>query len=234
MAIITISRQFGCSGEYVGERVAKKLGYQFVNNEIIQFIAILTSTPTTVVRSFDEEYHSNITATLSKYIDLNMFTDIVRDDPFVKCETAECKILPEHTSLFEENYKSDPIFDSESFQKMVERIIIKLSQKDNVVIMGRGGQIILKDHPNTLHVKVYAPKEKRIEWIMNREKIDFKTAKKKIEEIDKRRADFIAHYYNSDINDINLYHLLINIHKFNIEQASEIITDTVKKHFKII
>lgn len=231
MAIITISRQYGCSGEYVGERVAKKLGYQFVNNEIIQFVSILTSTPTSVVRSFDEEFHSNVSAILSKYIDLNIFTDIIKDDPFIQCTGKDCKIIPEEHSIFDEDIKYDPVFDSESFQKMVERVIMKLAKKNNVVIMGRGGQCILKDDPDAFHVKLYAPLDKRAEWIAEKNKINIKSARIKIEEIDKRRSNFIKHYYNEDIDDINLYHLLINIHKFSIEQAANIIADVVKANF---
>lgn len=231
MAIITISRQYGCSGEYVGERVAKKLGYQFVNNEIIQFVSILTSTPTSVVRSFDEEFHSNVSAILSKYIDLNIFTDILKDDPFIQCNGKDCKTIPDEHSIFDENIKFDPIFDSDSFQRMVERVISKLAEKNNVVIMGRGGQCILKDHPDALHVKLYAPLDKRAEWVAEKNKIDIKSAKTKIEEIDKRRSNFIKHYYNEEIDDINLYHLLINIYKFSIEQSANIIADVVKANF---
>lgn len=88
--------------EYVGERVAKALGYQFVNNEIIQYVSILTSTPEHVVKGFDEDYHSNLSAILSKYIDLNIFSDIIKDDPYVKCSTPECIEIPEEESLFDE------------------------------------------------------------------------------------------------------------------------------------
>ncbi|MCX8085072.1 MAG: cytidylate kinase-like family protein [Calditerrivibrio sp.] len=231
MAIITISRQYGCSGEYVGERVAKKLGYQFVNNEIIQYVSILTSTPEKIVKNFDEEYHSNMSAILSKYIDLNIFSDIIKDDPFLKCPSPDCPVLVEEGSLFDEKIHFDPIFDSEAFQRMVERVIIKLAEKGNVVIMGRGSQCILKDHKDALHVKLYAPKEERIKWLQIKEKMDPKTARTKIDEIDERRRNFLKHYYNADIDDPNLYHTMINMYKFTIEETANIITKIVETIF---
>lgn len=231
MAIITISRQYGCSGEYVGERVAKALGYQFVNNEIIQYVSILTSTPENVVKNFDEDYHSNLSAILSKYIDLNMFSDIIKDDPFVKCTTPECVYIPKEESIFDENTKYDPIFDSESFQKMVERVILKLAQKDNVVIIGRGSQCILQNNPKAFHVKLYAPIEARTKWLQLKQKLDPKSARIKIEEIDLRRKNFMKHYYNANIDDPNLYHTMINMEKFTIEQTANAIINIVKSNF---
>jgi len=90
-------------------------------------------------------------------------------------------------SIFDEKVRFDPIFDSDSFQKMVKRVIIKLADRGNVVIMGRGAQCILKDHPNALHLKLYAPLEKRIEYVANKENINHKIARKKIEEVDERK-----------------------------------------------
>ena len=39
MAVISISRQFGSGGKTLGEMVAKRLGYSFADNEIIQMAA---------------------------------------------------------------------------------------------------------------------------------------------------------------------------------------------------
>ncbi|ADR18784.1 AAA family ATPase [Calditerrivibrio nitroreducens] len=231
MAIVTISRQYGCSGEYVGERVAKALGYQFVNNEIIQYVSILTSTPAHVVKGFDEDYHSNLSAILSKYIDLNIFSDIIKDDPYIKSSTPECIEIPEEESLFDEGIKYNPIFDSESFQKMVERVIFKLAQKGDVVIIGRGAQCILKDHPNTFHVRLYAPFESRVKWVQSKLKIDARTAQQKITDIEQRRKNFIKHYYGAEIDDPTLYHTLINMDKFNIEKTANAIINIVKSNF---
>lgn len=231
MAIITISRQYGCSGEYVGERVAKTLGYQFINDEIIKYVSILTSTPENVVKSFDEDYHSNISAILSKYIDLNMFNEIIKDDPYTKSTSNECINTLKEESIFDENMRSDPIFDSEAFQKMVERVILKLAQKDNVVIMGRGSQCILQDDPKALHIRLYASLEARIKWVQTKLNIDEKTAKTKIEEIEQRRKNFIKHYYNDNIDNPKLYHAFINLEKFTIEKTANTIINIVKSNF---
>ena len=39
MSVITISRQFGAGGKTLGEMISEKLGYTFVDNEIIQMVA---------------------------------------------------------------------------------------------------------------------------------------------------------------------------------------------------
>ena len=39
MAVITISRQYGAGGKTLGQKVARKLGYYFAEDDIIQMVA---------------------------------------------------------------------------------------------------------------------------------------------------------------------------------------------------
>lgn len=233
MAIITISRQFGCEGDLIGEKIAEILGYQFINHDIIKIVSILTSTPSSIVRSFDEEFHSNATAILSKYIDINLLINIIRNESDLTLQPVQdSEQTTKEKSIFDEKVRFDPIFDSDSFQKIVTRVIIKLADRGNVVIMGRGAQCILKDHPNALHLKLYAPLEKRIEYVAKIENITHKAARKKVEEVDERKKNFLKHYYNENIDDPELYHLLLNLGRFSLEQTTDIIVNIVKTYFQ--
>lgn len=228
MAIITISKEFGCAGDYVAERVAKKLNYKIINKEIIEYVSILTDTDREIVSGYDEESHSNLKAKLSKYIDFSIFNDIfnLKDE-----ELKYCRLKFDENGLFEENIQQDLSFDSEKYQKTVEKIFHKLAQKDNVVIVGRGGQFILRDYTNAIHVRLYADKKSKIKWVSQREKIDEKTAEQKIQEVEKKRFNYIMHYYNEDVTDLTHYHLGINLSKSSIEEVSNMIVAIVKDRF---
>lgn len=226
MAVITISKEFGCAGDYVAERVAEILNYKLINKEIIEYVSILSNTDKNTVENYDEEKHSTLKATISKYIDLSMFKDIFKSEDN-ELKYCSLKVFDE-PNLFQENIKTDLSFDSERYKHLVDLIFKKLAQKGDVVLVGRGGQFILKDFEKCLHVRLVAPLSDRIKWVADSEKIDKKTAESKINEIEKKRESYIEHYYNEDIRDLSHYHMVVNLGKFSIQQAAEVIAASLK------
>lgn len=230
MPIITLSRQFGCGGEYVAERVADILGYRFISKEIIQYIAILTGHDESTVQAFDEEEHSGMKASVSKFMDLNIFKDMfskTSDD-----ETEVIEFIDDKKKLYDDqNVKNFVGFDSEAFAKMVERVVSFLVNEDNVIILGRGGQCLLQDEKSAIHIRLFAPIENRVTWVQSRERLSIKEANSKIIEIDRRKMKFLKHYYNAGIDDPNLYHLLINLEKSSLDEVSAYIANSVKVKF---
>lgn len=229
MAIITVSRQFGSGGEYVCERIASKLGFRFIHKELIKYIAILLDMEEDKVHQYDEERHSTLRSIMSKYFDFDIFNDIFK--------TTEKDVKQAEKILFDDDYKPsffdqygkvEPVFDSTTFQLMMERIIVKLADETNAVIMGRGSQFILKHHPNALHIRLIAPLEDRAFWLRNRENMSEADSIQQINEIDKRKHKYIKHYYQGDINDYDNYHAVINLKKFDIEETASVISEMAK------
>lgn len=176
-----------------------------------------------VVKKFDEEVHSNLNAKLSKYLDLSIFKEMFKktDDDIDKLKSQK---LPENDDdIFSEKVEYSPVFDSEIFKNMAERVFKFLADKDNAVILGRGGQVILKDHPKALHVRLFAPVEKRAEWVADKFKISKSEALRQIEKVDKNRKNYLKHYYNCDIFSDKLYHLVINADKLSTAEITDII-----------
>lgn len=225
MAIITISREFGCAAEMVAEIIAKKLNYKIMNKEIIEYVSILTDIDKKVVESYDEERHSNFKATISKYIDFSVFKDIFK---FKDEELNHCKlVIEDKDDLFSEKIDQDLCFDSDKYQKTVETVFRKLAEKDNVIIIGRGGQFILKDDPKALHIRLYADLKYRLKWVCEKENIDTKTAVNKIAEVEKRKRNYITHYYGQNAEDVVHYHLAINMGRLNVEEVAELIISAI-------
>jgi cytidylate kinase len=60
MAVITISRQFGAGGRTLGETLAKRLGYRFVNEDMIRDVAKKVGVSSKQVRAFEKDGGSKL------------------------------------------------------------------------------------------------------------------------------------------------------------------------------
>ncbi|MBW2149261.1 MAG: cytidylate kinase family protein [Deltaproteobacteria bacterium] len=107
----------------------------------------------------------------------------------------------------------------------VKIAIYDLARKGNVIIIGRGGFLLLKDIPGVLRVKIVAPFETRVRNMA-------KTGKspKEIEDIlrnsDREREGFIRHYYHADENDTHRFDLVINTEKISFDKAARLIIES--------
>ena len=68
MAVITISRQFGAGGKTLGKRVAEKLGYPMIDNEIINKVAEMAKVSDDWVHSIEQEAGGKMMNFISKLV----------------------------------------------------------------------------------------------------------------------------------------------------------------------
>ncbi|HSM24184.1 MAG TPA: cytidylate kinase-like family protein, partial [Anaerolineaceae bacterium] len=90
----------------------------------------------------------------------------------------------------------------------------------NVIIVGRASQLILKNFPNSLHLRIIAGIETRIKNVHETKNVSEKAAKAQIEESDRQRMSFIKKMYDKDWNDPTLYDLTINMDSFKLNQIA--------------
>lgn len=235
MAVITISRQFGCGGEYVAERVAEKLEFRYLHKELIRIASVLMSTDEEKLQQFDEEQFSSMRSFMSKYFDTGMFSDMLKKTDYSEKDVKELKQLAiNDAETFFTRYTPDTTaFDSDSFQDMMKKIILKAYDTTNAVIMGRGGVSILGDLEDTLHFRLIADIEDRVKWVSARENITKKQAHDQIIEIDARKAKYFKHNFDKNIDDNDIYHGTLNLSKLEIEEASLAIVEIAKIKFKL-
>lgn len=102
----------------------------------------------------------------------------------------------------------------QSYINAVQQVMEEYAQKGKVIIVGRASQVILKDYPDTLHLRVIANVETRIHNICETKKVKNKAALAQIEQSDHYRADYLKRFYAVDWNDPSLYDLVLNTSKF--------------------
>ncbi|MGE5110152.1 MAG: AAA family ATPase [Acidobacteriaceae bacterium] len=118
------------------------------------------------------------------------------------------------------------VVDAESVHEFTRQSILEAYRRGNCVIVGRGGQCVLRDCPDVLHVFVFAPLEYRIERLRHRY-ADQKELLKSIARVDEERAAYIREFHDTEWKDPSLYHLWIN-GKLGVEAAADVILNAVK------
>lgn len=113
--------------------------------------------------------------------------------------------------------------------KNVSDTILHLSHLGNVVFVGRGSNIITSGISNGLHIRIIENMENRIEHIQKFFDINRVEAVKLIKKEDSNRETYVKKYFNKDINNPNLYSLVINLSAFKVEDATDLIVSEVQK-----
>lgn len=110
-----------------------------------------------------------------------------------------------------------------AYQKSVEQVLHELVHEGNVVIVGRASQVVLKDQPNVLHVRIVAPLPVRVERLTARDNISAEAARARICESDRSRRDYLRRYYGVDWNDPELYDLVLNTARITLASGASLI-----------
>ena len=202
MAVITISRQFGAGGRTVGEMIAEKLNYRFLDDLIIHELAREADVSTDFIKSIERDAGSKISKFITSLISTNYIERMAGDKGYI---------------------------DETKYFSLLQDVIIKFAEKDNVVLMGRGGQYILKALKNAYHFFLISDLEHRIEFMQEHYNMTDSEAKKAIRLGEDRRRTFFKRFGKDNYDDPKLYHLVLNTSKLSIEQAIDEICHLVKQ-----
>lgn len=107
------------------------------------------------------------------------------------------------------------------FVAMLHSLILDEAASDNVVIMGRGANYLLKNVPFSLRVRIVAPVPIRIERTAAREKIDVESARRLVDKTDRERAGFLLSVYGTDGKDPADYDAVFNSAALPVEAIAE-------------
>ncbi len=109
--------------------------------------------------------------------------------------------------------------------------ILQLAKMGNVIIVGRGANVVTSKLENSFHVRLVGNMEDRIKHIekyynLNRQaSIDF------IKKDDIARKNYLAAYFHKEIDDPHLYHLVLNTSLLGHETTAKIIGRSVIKKY---
>jgi len=113
--------------------------------------------------------------------------------------------------------------DRRLYQSQVERIIRTLADEGNVVIVGRGSQVVLRDRPDVLRLRVIAPLETRVAWLRQEKSLSNEAARACLEASDRARARYLWRSHRARLDDPTLYHLVINMGLLDLPLAVNLV-----------
>jgi cytidylate kinase len=114
-------------------------------------------------------------------------------------------------------------FSSEDFRRATEEVILRQAATGAGVILGRGAVAVLRDDPRVLRVRLSGPVARRREQAIRLGEIDADTADRALRQTDRAHAEYMRRFYNVDIDDPALYHLVIDATAFSFDACVEII-----------
>ena len=226
MAVVTLNGPVGASGPEVGIKVAHNLKSDYVDRLIMAEAAKRIGATVQAVVGKEEE--------ILRHRDrIGRFLQTMLERSAMSGAGGEPYFGPGIEVILSRDYYSEtsaePItesheLDDQKFIQVTSAVIKDLAQGGNVVIVGRGGNVILKDTPGVLHVGFIAPQEQRIRTIMEREHLDYKAAKQFEDNHERARIAFFDKFFKVNPQDPSLYHMIINMADLRLETAAEIIT----------
>jgi cytidylate kinase len=221
MAVITISRQVGSGGDEIASRLCELLGYQQFDKRLIVQAAAETGLSEQEIAAWPADYSE-------ENYKVRGFLDRLFNRAPAVGQVRVWRESPTGERVVEESTLSE-----EAVLSLVQNAVRSAHRAGRLVIVGRGGQILLKDYPDVLHVRIEAPLEERIQRVKDEMRASRQAFHADIElrrdaqdwvsERDAGSAGYIRHFYHADWADPLLYHLVINTGKLPIARAVELI-----------
>ena len=140
MTVVTISRELGSRGTRIAEALGHELGSSCFDKEVLAEMARQAGVEVEVIVEAEEKLMSRAGV-----------------------------VSQEMRSLFsaDPNRRDRPMNQATYLDGMANAIRL-LAERGNVVIIGRGSQLILEDHPTALHVHLFAAPQVRASRIQRR------------------------------------------------------------------
>lgn len=201
--VITIARSYGSGGRSMGQLLAKELGYEYYDREILR------------IASDD----SGISEELFRQMDERKGMPLFR----IAREMYTGEVIPPD---------SDDFISNENLFRYQAKIIRELAATRNCVIVGRCANFILRGRENVINVFVTAPVADCIRRVMQTDGVDLEEAEKRIRKIDKRRADYYKYFTGRLWHDAALYDLCLNTGHMSEKKCVELVRAYMDARFE--
>jgi cytidylate kinase len=197
--VITISRDYGCGGTKLACLLADKINKkQSIESNFINWRVINKE----ILDKSATELHSrpHMISHLFNAEERGFYADIV-------------------ASFAGKYYVSD-----ERIKNTITKVIKSYAEEGNTIIVGRAAFIFTKHIRKSLHIKLLAPYDWRVNSIAERFDLSMKDAKVNVSEIDLQRNRFLK-MYKSNINDADDFDMVFNLKSISKSDIVKVIVD---------
>lgn len=198
--IITVGRQYGSGGRYVGKLLAEKLNIPFYDKELLVEASKDSGICQEVLEEYDEKNTRSLLFSLMSGVQSQASAGAMYMD------------MPLNHRIFLAQFDT----------------IRRIADEGPCVIVGRCADYVLRDHRNVINVFIKASIEERISRIVKIYGVDPLKAEETIKKADRQRASYYNYYATGNWGDINNYHLCLDTGALGIEGCVELISRCVE------
>ena len=122
--------------------------------------------------------------------------------------------------------------DEQIYLDYLVLIIAQFADEGDVVILGRGSQYILNDHPDAVHILLVNEFENRVKFMMDRYDMPRKKAERMVSNEDRRRVNLFKRLGKSDFENPQLYDIVLNMGRLDLETARNMACELARNKVK--
>jgi cytidylate kinase len=200
---ITIARQLGSGGSYIGQLIASRLGLRYIDREVLHRAA--------------EEFGCDQQELEARAERVTSFWDRLWQG--LALGTAAVPYVPPPLR---------PFSDKELFNKQAE-ILKAISQGEDCVIVGYGGAHVLPEHPGKVNIFCHAPMSFRIRRVMELYHAGTEEeARRMIQESDEMRKRYFMEMAGKDWACAENYHVSVDTSLLPLETTAELLLEFLR------
>jgi hypothetical protein len=188
--IITISREYGAAGRAVTQGLAERLGYRVLDEDLPVVVAARLGTSPEAVEGI-EYRKSGFGERLLRSLSVAV-PEAFQPAPEVEDLTAIT-------------------------QREIARLIREAADAGNTIVVGRLGNVVLRDRPDVLRVFLTAPLPWRTAHIVASLGVTEAVARTEIARVDGGRRRYAREQYDFDWGDPHYYDLVLDVSRFGVD-----------------
>lgn len=224
MPVITINGPIGSGPVTIGQLVSQQLELDFVDRLVFTQAARLVGKPVGALIDKEQRvvrFRDRLGRFVQTMLERSAMSGVSGEPYFGR----GIDTLPPETyaELAGESTAAATKVDDKAFIEATTGVVKGLHRQGNVVIIGRGANILLSDAPGVMHVGLLAPLEVRTQTLMQREHLEHDEAEVYVEELERARVAFFRKFFNVHPNEPTLYHMMLNMGKMQPKTAAEVI-----------
>jgi cytidylate kinase-like protein len=197
MTLIALSAAYGAAGSQIGPGLAQRLGVPFIDRGIA--LAVAERLDVSVDDALAQEEPSG------KSLLERLLAGFLGADPGAPAPLPSDTVTPA------------------DFHHAAQEALLAQAATGRGVILGRGAVAGLRNDARVLRVRLSGPVERRIEHAMRARDLDRDTAARTVRALDRTHADYLRQFYDVDIRDPGLYHLMIDATAFEPDVCIDLI-----------